>query len=104
MRAALLHLHGLAQRAAVQSGRSMVDKQRGEIRQTLFKTDNQLTAHPFERVQWVVVLPQLRDPDPLRMRIERITDSAAQLDTDPRNRVRIIEIDAKDERARQADD
>ncbi|MCY1510962.1 hypothetical protein D9M68_453540 [compost metagenome] len=82
----------------------MLDEPRHELRHMVLEAFEQGTAlevEPFARIE---LFPQGRDAGPLRMRVERLTDRSAEFHAQPGRGMRIVDIDAKYEGARQADD
>ncbi len=81
----------------------MIGEQRDKGRHGLEQEIDDPSARRIESGHRVKGIPHLLEPRPLRMRIKRTAHRRAEPHADPRKGMRVVHIDAEDERARQAD-
>ena len=82
----------------------MVRQQRHEGRHALFQAYQESPAIRLQPIDRVVGLPEVGEPLPLRVRVDRIAHGAAGLDANPRHGMRVVDIEPEDKRAGQAHD
>jgi hypothetical protein len=84
--------------------RLVVDEQRDRGRGSGFERREQLPPRRAERAARVERISERCEASPLRMRGEYVSDRAGQAHADPRHRMWVVSVGAKDKPGGQADD